>query len=98
MVMGNNTPWRIANIERVKINMSNEIVRTLDVIRLVPNLKRKISLSTLDLKRYKDIGESWILNISKDAYIVTKGQKMSQLYVLHGSTEFLKINQQNLGT
>lgn len=59
------------------------MVRTLDEMRRIPNLKiNLISLGILDSKGYKYTGEGRVLKISKDALIVLQGQRRSQLYVL----------------
>lgn len=52
--MRNNIPCRVAGISWVRINMFDEMVRTLDVVRYILDLKRNlISFSTLDSKGYK---------------------------------------------
>lgn len=54
MVTNNDTPCPIGGIDQVRIKMFDEAVRTLDVMKHVPNLKRNnISLNTLNSKRYK---------------------------------------------
>lgn len=69
--------------------MFDEIVKILDAVRRVPDLKRYlISLSTLDLKSYKYISKCVVLNVSKDAHIVMTRWRRSQLYILHRSKMF----------
>ena len=49
--MGYNSSCRIAGIGAVRIKMFDGVVRTLDDVRHVPDMKRNlISLSTLDSK------------------------------------------------
>lgn len=43
-------------------------------------------------------GEGGALKISKCIYVVLKGQRRSQSYILQGSTESLDINLQKLST
>ncbi|KAG8496528.1 hypothetical protein CXB51_007650 [Gossypium anomalum] len=72
----------------IKVKMFDGVVRTLNDVRHIPELKRNlISLSTLDSKGYRYTTESGVLNISKGSLIVMKGQrKTAKLYVLQGST------------
>ena len=88
VLMGNNASCKVAGIGAVRIKMFNGVVRTLGDARHVPALKRNlISLSTLDAKRYKYIGEGGVLKISKGGLVVTKGhKKTAMLYVMQGST------------
>ena len=72
--MGNNASCKIAGFGMVKIKMFDEFLRTLSDVRHIPNLKRNlISLSTLDLKGYKYIGEGGVLKVSKGVSVVMKG-------------------------
>ena len=74
VLMGNNASCKIAGIGMVKIKMFDEFLRTLSDVRHIPNLKRNlISLSTLDLKGYKYIGEGGVLKVSKGVSVVMKG-------------------------
>ena len=88
VLMGNNTPCKIAGIGTVRIRMFDGVVRTLGDVRHVPDLKRNlISLSTLDSNGYKYTGEGGVLKVCKGALVVMKGQRKSaNLYVLQGST------------
>ncbi|CAN1137131.1 hypothetical protein LINPERPRIM_LOCUS21240, partial [Linum perenne] len=62
--------------------------RTLTDVRDIPDLKRNlISLSTLDAKWYKYIGEGGVLKVSKGSLVVMKGDmKAANLYHLRGTT------------
>ena len=88
VLMGNNASCKVASIGIVRIRMFDGVVRTLGEVKHVPNLKRNlISLSTLDAKGYKYIGDGGVLKISKEALVVMKGhQKTAMLYVLQGAT------------
>ena len=88
VLMGNNGSCKVAGIGTVRIRMFDGVVRTLDDVRHVPDLKRNlISLSTLDAKGYKYVGEGGVLKISKGALVVMKGhQKIAMLYAQQGAT------------
>ena len=71
VLMGNNASCKIAGIGTVRIKMFDGVVHTLGDVRHVPDLKRNlISLSTLDAKGYKYIGEGGVLKINKGAPVV----------------------------
>ena len=84
VLMVNNASCKVEGIGIVRIKMFDGVVHTLGDVRHVPDLKRNlISLSTLDAKEYKYIGEGEVLKISKGALVVMKGhQKTTMLYVL----------------
>ena len=88
VLMGNNAFCKITGIGTVIIKMFYGVVRTLDDVRHILDLKRNlISLSTFDSKGYKYIGEGRVLKVSKGVLVVMKRQKRStKLYVLQGST------------
>ena len=66
VLIGNNASCKLASIRTVRIKMFDGVVRTLGDVRHVSNLKRNlISLSTLDVRRYKYTGEGGLLKISK---------------------------------
>lgn len=92
-MMGNNARCKIAGIGRIRIKMFDGTIRPLDEVRHVPNLKRNIiSLSTLDLKRYKYTDEYRLMEVSKGTRVVMKGRRKSKLHILQGSTESFNIN------
>ena len=82
--MGNNAYCKVAGIGTVRIKMFDRVVCTLGDIKHFSDLKRNlISMSTLNVKGYKYIGEGGLLKISKGALVVMKGhQKIVMLYVL----------------
>ncbi|KAG8471931.1 hypothetical protein CXB51_036977 [Gossypium anomalum] len=54
VLMGNNASCKIAGVGTIKVKMFDGVVRILNDVRHVPELKRNlISLSTLDTKRYR---------------------------------------------
>lgn len=92
VVAGNNTHCRIAGLKRVRTKTFNRVVRALDEVRHVSNLKRNlISLSTFDSKGYRYIGECEVLKVSKDARYVV-GTERSEFYIMESSIESLEIN------
>ena len=84
VLMGNNAYCKVASIGTVRIKMFDRVVCALGEVKHFPDLKRNlISMSTLDVKGYKYIGEGGLLKISKGALVVMKGhQKIVMLYVL----------------
>ena len=71
VLMGNNASCKVVGIGTMLIKMFHRVVRTLRDVRHVPDLQRDlISLSTLDAKGYKYIGEGRVQKISKGALVV----------------------------
>jgi len=86
VLMGNNMPCKKIGIGSIKIRMHDDIVRTLNNVRHMPDLKKKlISLGTLDSNGYKFSAEGGVLRVSKGSLIVMKGKKVNTLYILQGS-------------
>ena len=88
VLMGNNATCKVAGIGTIRIKMFDGVVRTLGDGKHVSHVKRNlISLSTLDSKKYKYIGEGGVLKVSKGVLVLMKGHKrFAKLYVLQGST------------
>ncbi len=58
----------------IKVKMSDSVVRTLEEVRHIPNMKKKlISLGTIDSKCYSYKFENEIMKVSKGAMIVITG-------------------------
>lgn len=75
-----------------ELKMLDRMVRTLDIVRHVANLKRNlISLTTLYSKGYKFIGEGGVLKVYKGAHVVLEGERRSRMYVSQGHVESSKI-------
>ena len=69
----------------VKIKKFDVLIKTLGVRHILDLKKNLISLSIVDSKRYKYIGDGGVLKASKCVLIVMKGQKRSpKLYLLQG--------------
>ncbi|WVZ84769.1 hypothetical protein U9M48_031759 [Paspalum notatum var. saurae] len=88
VLMGDNTPHKIAGIGSIQIKMADGIIRTLTDVRHISTMTRNlISLSTLDLKGYKYSAEGGVLKVSRGSLVVMKGDiKSANLYLLRGTT------------
>lgn len=74
VVTMNNTPCRIAGIGIVRIKMFDRIVRILDAMRHVQDLKKNLIFwRTFDLKEYKYVNEDRILEVRLGTYVMMKG-------------------------
>ncbi|WVZ89766.1 hypothetical protein U9M48_036131 [Paspalum notatum var. saurae] len=87
VLMGDNTPRKIAGIGSIQIKMADGITRTLTDVRHIPTMTRNlISLSTLDPKGYKYSAEGGVLKVSRGSLVVMKGDmKSANLYLLRGT-------------
>jgi hypothetical protein len=86
--MGNDASCKVIGIGTIKIKMFDNVVRTLGEVKHVLEMKKNlILLGTLDLKGYSYKFDHGIMNVSKGAMVVMKGQKISDnIYKLLGST------------
>uniref|UniRef100_A0A2N9HUM1 Integrase catalytic domain-containing protein n=1 Tax=Fagus sylvatica TaxID=28930 RepID=A0A2N9HUM1_FAGSY len=86
--MGNDASCKVIGIGTIKIKMFDNVVRTLGEVRHVPEMKKNlISLGTLDSKGYSYKSEHGIMNVSKGAMVVMRGQRINDnIYKLLGST------------
>jgi hypothetical protein len=86
--MGNDAACTIIGMRTIKIKMSDGVVRTLEEVRHIPDMRKNlISLGTLDSKGYSYKSENGIMKVSKGAMIVMTGQKISSnIYKLLGNT------------
>uniref|UniRef100_A0A2N9G4M2 CCHC-type domain-containing protein n=1 Tax=Fagus sylvatica TaxID=28930 RepID=A0A2N9G4M2_FAGSY len=86
--MGNDATCTIIGMGTIKIKMSDGVVRTLEEVRHIPDMRKNlISLGTLDSKGYSYKSENGIMKVSKGAMIVMTGQKISSnVYKLLGNT------------
>jgi hypothetical protein len=72
--MGNDTTSTIIRMRTIKIKMSDGVVRTLEDVRHIPNMKKNlISLGTLDSKSYNYKSENGIMKVSKGVMVVVTG-------------------------
>jgi hypothetical protein len=86
--MGNDATCTIIGMGTIKIKMSDGVVRTLEEVRHIPDMRKNlISLGTLDSKGYSYKSENEIMKVSKGAMVVMTGQKISSnVYKLLGNT------------
>uniref|UniRef100_A0A2N9GFK1 CCHC-type domain-containing protein n=1 Tax=Fagus sylvatica TaxID=28930 RepID=A0A2N9GFK1_FAGSY len=86
--MGNDATCTIIGMGTIKIKMSDGVVRTLEEVRHIPEIRKNlISLGTLDSKGYSYKSENGIMKVSKGAMVVMTGQKISSnVYKLLGNT------------
>ncbi|KAK2992130.1 hypothetical protein RJ640_019386 [Escallonia rubra] len=71
----------------IKIKMFDGIVRTLGDVRYIPDLKKNlISVGTLDSRDCSISIKGGVIKVSKGAMVITKGQKIRNLYKLIGNT------------
>uniref|UniRef100_A0A2N9FGL6 CCHC-type domain-containing protein n=1 Tax=Fagus sylvatica TaxID=28930 RepID=A0A2N9FGL6_FAGSY len=86
--MGNDATCTIIGMGTIKIKMSDGVVRTLEEVRHIPDMRKNlISLGTLDSKGYGYKSENGIMKVSKGAMVVMTGQKISSnVYKLLGNT------------
>ena len=86
--MGNDATCTIIGMGTIKIKMSDGVVRTLEEVRHIPDMRKNlISLKTLDSKGYSYKSENEIMKVSKGVMVVMTGQKISSsVYKLLGNT------------
>ncbi|KAH9752684.1 hypothetical protein KPL71_014795 [Citrus sinensis] len=86
VLMGNNASCKVIGIGSVRLKMSDGIIRELDNVRHIPELKRNlISLSMLDKAGCCIRLESSSLKVIKGSLILMKGVMQHGLYILQGS-------------
>ena len=87
VLMGNDASCKTVGIGTIKIRMHDGIVRILEDVRYVPELRKNlISLGCLDAIGCKITLNGGELKVAKGAMIIMKGQKFNCLYRLQGST------------
>ncbi|GKB90474.1 hypothetical protein Tco_0962746 [Tanacetum coccineum] len=73
VLMGDNPPYIIEGIASIQVKMFDGAIRAMEDARHVPGINRNlISLSTLNLKGCKDLGEAGVLNVLTGSLIVMK--------------------------
>ena len=92
--MGNDATCIIIGMGTIKIKMSNSVVRTLEEVRHIPDMRNNlILLGTLDSKGYSYKSENGIMKVSKGAMVVMTGQKISSnVYKLRSNVYKLLSN------
>ena len=85
--MGNDATCPVIGIGTVKIKMFDGVVRVLNNVRYVPNLRKNlISIGVLDDLGYSYSLKGGIMRITKGALMVREGRKVSTLYRLIENT------------
>ncbi|KAH9704893.1 Integrase catalytic domain-containing protein [Citrus sinensis] len=85
VLMGNNALCKVTGIGSVRLKMSDGIIRELDNVRHIPELKRNlISLSMLDKAGCSIKLELSSLKVIKGSFILMKGEMQNGLYILQG--------------
>ena len=85
--MGNDATCSVIGIGTMKIKMFDGVVRVLNNVRYVPNLRKNlISIGVLDDLGYSYSLKGGIMRITKGALMVREGRKVSTLYRLIENT------------
>ena len=86
--MEHNLVCKVVGTATIKVNMFDNVVRTLKDVRHVLDLKKNlISLGTIDSDGFRYKSENGIMKVLKDAMIMMKERKINDnIYKLLGST------------
>lgn len=88
VILGNNHHCAVVGIGSVVIKTEDGVVRILEEVTHVPDLKRNLmSLGMLDSTGHCFKAESGVLKIIKGSLVVMKGSLKNGLYVLKGQVE-----------
>ena len=84
--MRNNASYKVTGIGSMMLNMRDSIIRELDNVRHIPELKRNlISLSMLDKAGCSIRVESSSLKVIKRTLVLIKGEMPHVLYIMQGT-------------
>ena len=90
--MGNDQSYCVTGSSSIKFKLWDDTYRTLDNVRLVPNLRRNlISLGMLDKGGCSYRSENGVLRVMKGFMLILKGILNHGLYTLQG--EAIKADQ-----
>ena len=85
--MGDDNPCSTQGIGSVMIKHHDGVIRELQGVRYVPNLKKNlISLGTLESQGCKFYSENNILKVTRGALVMMKAPRKGLLYLLEGKT------------
>ena len=85
--MGDDNPCSTQGIGSVMIKHHDGVIRELQGVRYVPNLKKNlISLGTLESQGCKFYSENNILKVARGALVMMKAPRRGLLYLLEGKT------------
>ncbi|KAJ4723531.1 Retrovirus-related Pol polyprotein from transposon TNT 1-94 [Melia azedarach] len=83
VLMGNNIACKVVGIGNIKIRMFEGILRLIQGVRYVPDLKRNlISLGMLDKSGCILKAENGVLKVVKGSLVIMKGERRNGLYIL----------------
>ena len=86
VTLGNDDTCMVVGIGSVTMRMHDGVIRVLDGVRHVLNLKKNlISLVTFNILRCRCTCEGGVMKITKGSLILMKGSMVGGLYVLQGS-------------
>lgn len=87
VIMGNDNSCQVEGVCIVWIKMCDGVVREVDDVRYVPQLKKNLmSLRVLESQGHKITMEHGVLNVTKGSLVVMTGVRDRNLYFLQGST------------
>ena len=82
--MGNDNTCKMMGINSVRIKMFDGVVRKLNDVRYVPDLKKNlIFLDVLDANGYRIILEGGNLKVARGALVAIKGTRRGRIYYLN---------------
>ena len=85
--MGNDSTCKMTGIGLVQIKMFDGVIRKLNDVRYVPDLKKNlIFLGVLDVSGYRIILEGGNLKVAHGALEAIKGTRRGSIYYLNGTT------------
>ena len=85
--MGNDSTCKMMGIGLVQIKMFDGVIRKLNDVRYVPDLKKNfISLGILDASGYRIILEGGNLKVARGALVAIKGTRRGSIYYLNRTT------------
>ncbi|ONK81628.1 uncharacterized protein A4U43_C01F31260 [Asparagus officinalis] len=93
VVMGNDQSCGIYRIGTIRIQMHDGVVRELNEVRFVPQLKMNlISVRALEAKGFKMTFENAVAKVTKGSLVVMNRVRSRNLYYLKGSTEIGQLD------
>ena len=90
--MGNDISYKKIGIESVKIRMYNGVVKTLNEVSYVPELRKNlISMGVLDAIGYKFAVQGGVIKVFKGILVVMKAIRIENMYELEESYEVSQV-------
>ena len=86
--MGDDVPYKIVGMGKVKIKQSNGNQWLLKEVRHVPNVRKNIiSIGKLESQGYMSIFIDKVWKVTKGSLVIEKGEKVGTLYLCTGNTD-----------